>query len=126
MLDEIRRRLRSGTFARAPSERKSPRTPLWQRGGWGDFGRLSGASTPVLRMKIVSSDFIRSCYQAEQFPRDRLPEVAFVGRSNVGKSSLINSLLNRKKLAKISRTPGKTRAINFFRVVARGRGRSAV
>ncbi len=76
-------------------------------------------------MKIISAEFIRSCYQAEQFPRDRLPEVAFVGRSNVGKSALINSLLHRKKLAKISRTPGKTRAINFFRVVALDQGRSA-
>ena len=69
-------------------------------------------------MKVLSAEFIRSCREAEQFPRERLPEVAFVGRSNVGKSSLINSLLNRKKLAKVSRTPGKTRMINFFRVSA--------
>ena len=67
-------------------------------------------------MKIVSAEFIRSCDGPEQFPRDDLPEVAFVGRSNVGKSSLINSLLNRKGLAKVSGTPGKTRTINFFRV----------
>jgi len=67
-------------------------------------------------MKIVSVEFIRSCDGPEQFPDDRLPEVAFVGRSNVGKSSLINSLLNRKGLAKVSSTPGKTRTINFFRV----------
>ncbi|MFQ5932346.1 MAG: ribosome biogenesis GTP-binding protein YihA/YsxC [Nitrospiraceae bacterium] len=66
--------------------------------------------------KIFSAQFIRSCRQPEQFPRDRLPEVAFVGRSNVGKSSLINSLLQWKRLAKVSRTPGKTRSINFFRV----------
>lgn len=67
-------------------------------------------------MKIVSAEFIRSCDGPEQFPRDRFPEVAFVGRSNVGKSSLINSLLNHKGLARVSSTPGKTRTINFFRV----------
>ncbi len=67
-------------------------------------------------MKIVSAEFIRSCDGPEQFPHDRLPEVAFVGRSNVGKSSLINSLLNRKGIAKVSSTPGKTRTINFFQV----------
>ncbi len=49
------------------------------------------------------------------FP-ERLPEIAFAGRSNVGKSSLINTLLNRKGLAKTSSTPGKTRAINFYRI----------
>ena len=57
-----------------------------------------------------------SAVSAEQYPRASLPEVAFVGRSNVGKSSLINSLLNRKKLVKISGTPGKTQMINFFDV----------
>lgn len=51
-----------------------------------------------------------------QYPRGDLPEIAFVGRSNVGKSSLINSLLNRKKLVKTSATPGKTQMINFFDV----------
>ncbi len=71
-------------------------------------------------MKILSAEFIRSCHEADQFPRDRLREVAFVGRSNVGKSALINSLLNRKQLAKVSRTPGKTRAINFFRITTGG------
>jgi GTP-binding protein len=67
-------------------------------------------------MKILSADFLRSCVQPKDFPQDGLPEVAFVGRSNVGKSSLINSLLRRKRLAKVSRTPGKTRAVNFFHV----------
>ncbi|HEX9026968.1 MAG TPA: ribosome biogenesis GTP-binding protein YihA/YsxC, partial [Clostridium sp.] len=50
----------------------------------------------------------------EQYPLDNRVEVAFVGRSNVGKSSIINSLTNRKKLAKVSQTPGKTRLVNFF------------
>jgi GTP-binding protein len=67
-------------------------------------------------MKILSAEFIKSCQQPEQFPKDRLPAVAFVGRSNVGKSSLINSLLHRKGLARVSRTPGKTQAINVFLV----------
>lgn len=74
-------------------------------------------------MKILSAEFIRSCYETGQFPRDRLAEVAFVGRSNVGKSALINSLLNRKHLAKVSRSPGKTRAINYFRVAIGRRNR---
>lgn len=68
-------------------------------------------------MKILAAEFIKSCVSPEQFPSDGLLEIAFVGRSNVGKSSLINSLLNRRDLAKISRTPGKTRAVNVFRIV---------
>ncbi|HMV56609.1 MAG: ribosome biogenesis GTP-binding protein YihA/YsxC [Nitrospira sp.] len=67
-------------------------------------------------MKLLSAEFIKSSVSPEQFPADHLPEIAFVGRSNVGKSSLINSLLHRKKLAKVSKTPGKTRAVNFFTV----------
>jgi GTP-binding protein len=67
-------------------------------------------------MKIFAADFIKSCVSPEQFPQGDLDEIAFVGRSNVGKSSLINSLLNRRDLAKVSRTPGKTRAVNVFRV----------
>ena len=67
-------------------------------------------------MKIVSADYIISAVSAKQYPGGTLPEIAFAGRSNVGKSSLINSLLNRKKLVKISATPGKTQMINFFDV----------
>ncbi|NLM52002.1 MAG: YihA family ribosome biogenesis GTP-binding protein [Firmicutes bacterium] len=65
-------------------------------------------------MKINSAEFIISAAWPEQFPQDRLPEIAFVGRSNVGKSSLLNSLVKRKQLAKTSSTPGKTQLINFF------------
>ena len=65
-------------------------------------------------MKINSADFLLSCVKPEQYPRERLPEIAFVGRSNVGKSSTINSLLNRKALSKVSVTPGKTQTLNFF------------
>jgi len=67
-------------------------------------------------VKILSAEFIRSCVSPEQFPKGATSEIAFVGRSNVGKSSLINSLLQRKGLAKVSRTPGKTRAVNLFAV----------
>ncbi|CUU46661.1 MULTISPECIES: ribosome biogenesis GTP-binding protein YihA/YsxC [Clostridium] len=65
-------------------------------------------------MRIKKSDFITSAVKKNQYPIDNRVEVAFVGRSNVGKSSLINSLTNRKKLAKVSQTPGKTRLVNFF------------
>jgi GTP-binding protein len=67
-------------------------------------------------MKILSAEFVKSCRLAAEYPAERLPEIAFLGRSNVGKSSLINSLLARKTLAHVSRTPGKTRLINFFEV----------
>lgn len=65
-------------------------------------------------VKVLSADFLKSCASTAQCPRDTVPEVACVGRSNVGKSSLINALLNRKALAKVSGTPGKTRLINYF------------
>lgn len=67
-------------------------------------------------MKIKKAEFLISALRFEQFPEDNLPEIAFAGRSNVGKSSLINKLLNRRRLAKTSSTPGKTRAINFFEI----------
>ena len=65
-------------------------------------------------MKILSAEFLLSAVSAAQYPRQPMPEVAFAGRSNVGKSSLINTLLLHKGLAKTSSTPGKTQAINFF------------
>ena len=65
-------------------------------------------------MQIKKSEFITSAVMNHQYPIDGYPEVAFVGRSNVGKSSLINSITNRKKLAKVSGTPGRTRLVNFF------------
>lgn len=66
-------------------------------------------------MKITTADFVKSAVSKATIPnKDGLPEIAFVGRSNVGKSSLINYLLNRKGLAKTSATPGKTRLLNYF------------
>jgi GTP-binding protein len=70
-------------------------------------------------MKVLSASFLKSVLRPEEFPRDRRPEFAFVGRSNVGKSSLLNVLLNRRNLAKTSGTPGKTQTINFFDVNGR-------
>jgi len=67
-------------------------------------------------MKITSAEFIKSAVLPSQYPPATLPEVAFVGRSNVGKSSLINALVGRKNLAKTSNTPGRTQLINFFAV----------
>ena len=67
-------------------------------------------------MKIISAEFITSATKPSQYPPARLPEIAFAGRSNVGKSSLINTLVNRKHLVKTSSTPGRTRLINFFEI----------
>lgn len=65
-------------------------------------------------MKIKEVEFLRSATSAKQFVRDGRPQVAFAGRSNVGKSSLLNRLLQRKKLARTSSTPGRTRVVNYF------------
>jgi len=65
-------------------------------------------------MKVVSSDIIISAVKPEQYPETELPEFALAGRSNVGKSSFINKMLNRKGLARISSKPGKTQTLNFY------------
>ena len=65
-------------------------------------------------MKIISADFVTSAVKPAQYPAPEFPEIAFAGRSNVGKSSLINTLVNRKRLVKTSTTPGRTQLINFF------------
>jgi|GEM_PF-145962 len=65
-------------------------------------------------MKIKQSSFVTSAVWKEQYPEEPLPEIAFAGRSNVGKSSLINMLINRRGLAKTSSTPGKTQLVNFY------------
>ena len=65
-------------------------------------------------MKILSAEFVVSAPGPKQFPADRRSQVAFAGRSNVGKSSVINALLRSKNLVKTSQTPGKTQLLNFF------------
>jgi GTP-binding protein len=65
-------------------------------------------------MKITSADFLKSAFTEADWPVGTLPEVAFMGRSNVGKSSLINSLLSVRGLARTSSTPGRTQSLNFF------------
>ena len=67
-------------------------------------------------MKITKAEFICSNTRVDLCPQEAIPEYAFIGRSNVGKSSLINMLVERKKLAKTSSTPGKTRLINHFKI----------
>lgn len=67
-------------------------------------------------MEIKQAEFKISAVKPNQYPEDGKIEIAFVGRSNVGKSSLINTLTNRRKLVKVSGTPGKTRLINFFTI----------
>ena len=65
-------------------------------------------------MKVTSTEFIKSAFQESDWPHDPRPEIAFMGRSNVGKSSLINSLLRTHGLARTSSTPGRTQSLNFF------------
>ena len=67
-------------------------------------------------MKVTSAEFIKSATKPSEYPEGNFLEVAVAGKSNVGKSSLINTLLNRKNLAKTSSSPGRTQTINFYRV----------
>jgi GTP-binding protein len=67
-------------------------------------------------LEIRSVEFYRAAYKAADFPTDKRPQFAMVGRSNVGKSSLINAVLKRKAIARVSHTPGKTQAIHFYLV----------
>ncbi|MCI2098544.1 MAG: ribosome biogenesis GTP-binding protein YihA/YsxC [Succiniclasticum sp.] len=68
---------------------------------------------------VVKADFVTSAVQADQYPKPSLPQVAFIGRSNVGKSSLINSVCRRNGLARVSATPGKTQTLNFYQLQAK-------
>ena len=67
-------------------------------------------------IRVLDARFVTTAVGEESYPRGAFPEVAFVGRSNVGKSSMINALANRKKLVRVSNTPGRTRTLNFFDV----------
>ena len=70
----------------------------------------------MMNVNLQKAEFVRSAAKAGDFPRDGLPQVAFAGRSNVGKSSVINRLLNRKNLARVGAAPGKTTHINYFNI----------
>jgi GTP-binding protein len=72
-------------------------------------------------MRIKSATFVKSAFTEADWPRDEKPEIAFLGRSNVGKSSFINSLLGVRGLARTSSTPGRTQAVNFFLINERFR-----
>src|SRR3954469_4971806 len=67
-------------------------------------------------MKIITTEFLKSAFAEQDWPREGMPEISFLGRSNVGKSSLINSLLSVRGLARTSSTPGRTQSLNFFSV----------
>lgn len=67
-------------------------------------------------MEVVKAEFVKSATKPTEYPSELLPEIAFVGRSNVGKSSLINVVANRKSLVRTSSTPGRTQLINFFNI----------
>lgn len=69
-----------------------------------------------MKINIHNAEFLLSGVKKEHYPVTNLPEIAFIGRSNVGKSSMINKLLNRKNFARVSATPGKTATINFYRI----------
>ena len=72
-------------------------------------------------LQIIRANYTASAVRPDQYPDDGLPEIAFLGRSNVGKSSLINSLCNQRNLARVSGEPGKTQTINYFQSVLRKR-----
>lgn len=74
-------------------------------------------------IKVISAEFVTTATQLEAYPRHDIPEVAFVGRSNVGKSSMINTLAHRRKLVRVSNTPGRTKTLNFFDVVLEHRAK---
>jgi len=87
-----------------------------------DTGSVAKQSTPRSGWRIVHTEFETSAVKAGQCPTADRPEVAFAGRSNAGKSSLINALTNRRGLARVSRTPGRTRLLNFFAARFKGPG----
>jgi GTP-binding protein len=78
--------------------------------------RTSHTELNPTRYPVVQADFVISAVSEYDFPKEGIPEVVFAGRSNVGKSSLINRLAGKKNLARTSSTPGKTQSINFFRL----------
>ena len=109
MLQESRAR-RGFVIAALPAVERSLTCP-------GDHTVFGGPLSFIIYnqgVRIISAEFTKSAFARPHWPADGRPEVAFLGRSNVGKSSLINSLLLRKALARTSNTPGRTQSINFF------------
>jgi GTP-binding protein len=84
-----------------------------------DIRRSPLATLPLPGVVILIAEFILSANRLEHFPADGLPEIAFLGRSNVGKSSLINAITGQRGLAFTSNTPGRTQSINFYRIEGR-------
>jgi GTP-binding protein len=76
--------------------------------------------------KVLTSEFVTTATKVDEYPRQPIPEVAFVGRSNVGKSSMINTLAHRKKLVRVSNTPGRTKTLNFFDINVEHRAKKRV
>ncbi len=70
-------------------------------------------------IRIVDSVFIKSAVKVQDYPSSEFVDIAFAGKSNVGKSSMINTILKRKKIAKVSSTPGKTKLVNFFKITCK-------
>lgn len=103
----------------SPEPRGGP-GPHGGTGSHGETGPTGGAAADAAALEAgrvlfaQECDFVAGAAQLAQVPQGRLPEVAFAGRSNVGKSSLLNALTGRKSLARVSNTPGRTRQINFF------------
>jgi GTP-binding protein len=69
-----------------------------------------------MALKVLEAEFVKTATKREEWPPDPAPEIAFVGRSNVGKSSMLNALARREGLARVSSTPGRTQALQFFRI----------
>ena len=76
----------------------------------------SKKKSKIIKTRQTECEFVGSFFDLKSLPKDRLPHVAIAGRSNVGKSSLLNKLVGSKKMAKVSSTPGKTRSLNFFKM----------
>ena len=76
--------------------------------------------------RVVSSEFVKGIHNVQDLGVADLPEVAFMGRSNVGKSSLLNAVCKRKSLARVGRTPGRTQSINLYRIEFMGSGEDAI
>lgn len=77
-------------------------------------------------IKVLDAQFVTTATKLDEYPRHNVPEVAFVGRSNVGKSSMINTLAHRRKLVRVSNTPGRTRTLNFFDVTLENKAKKRV